>query len=206
MCVLAKYEPACNIGRYKWDYKLAKDYPALKKLNMYLIELEDLEEFVGKYNKHYYVIAPSWAFNKIRRKIKEKEFIKNNWNRISFYKIQEEQKERFKPLEDRNKSYFAKKLTVTNDYVFINKNFRDWHNLYVIVSKHKLNIDEINDVFSQISNLDSSGSLCDYLVLKDIGFINLEMCFFHEEFSHLGEREENGEKILMYYCPWRLIE
>lgn len=202
MCIFAKYEPASSTGMYKWDYKLDRDYSALNKLNRYLLELKDLKEFVRRYTNHYYVIAPLWAFSKIRRRLKEREFLKGNWSKISFCKIQEEQKERFEPLEDRVKTYYMKEMTLLEDFEFINDNYREWRNLYIFVSEYELNIDEVNSVFSQIAFFNFSNSLLDYLVLKNIGFINLEMYFFHEEHSYEGKDEE----ILMYYCPWKLTK
>lgn len=71
---------------------------------------------------------------------------------------------------------------------------------------HEFNIDTINDIFSQIEYMEDSNSLFDYLVSKRIGVINLFISLFHEEYSHVGKREGKGEKILMYYSPWKLTE
>lgn len=206
MCILAKYEPACSTGMYEWDYKIDREYSALNQLNRYLIELEDLQEFTNKYNNHfYYVIVPLCGGTKVQRKRKEIEFLKNNWSKIEFLKIQEEQKEWFEPLEDRVTLFFLKELNKTSDFVFVEEHYWYWDSLYIIVTSHELNKDEINDTFSQIASFDFSNSFLDYLLLKNIGFMHLEQSFFHEEHS-LGIREEKGEKILMYYCPWKVSE
>lgn len=206
MCILAKYEPASDIGAYEWDYKLSNNYPVLNNINRYLIELEDLKEFVNKHRNYYYAIAPLWGWNKIQRKLREREFQKDNWSRIDFCKIEEEQREQYKHLEDRLTIYYAKQLNNHCDYSMISKNYWDWRNLYVIVSRQEPSNNQINNIFSQLSYFNSSNSMFDYLVLQDIGFIDLHPSFFHEEYSHRGKRQENGEKILIYYCPWRLVE
>lgn len=206
MCILAKYEPASDIGTYEWDYKLSNNYPVLNNINRYLVELEDLNEFINKYKNYYYAIAPLWGWNKIQRKLREREFQKDNWSRIDFCKIEEEQREQYKHLEDRLTIYYAKQLNNYCDYSMISKNYWDWRNLYIIVSRQELNSNQINNIFSQLSYFNSSNSMFDYLVLQDIGFIYLHPTFFHEEYSHSDKRQENGEKILIYYCPWRLVE
>lgn len=207
MCILAKYEPACNTGMYKWDYKIDREYSALSQLNRYLIELENLQEFIQKYSNHfYYVIAPLNGGTNVQRKRKEMEFLKNNWSKIEFLKIQEEQKGQFEPLEDRITRFYEKKLTQISDFNFIEEHYWYWGSLNILVTSHELNKDEVNDTFSQISSFDFSNSFFDYLILNKIGLINLEMSFFHEEHSHLGTRNGKGEEILMYYCPWKVSE
>ncbi|KEH92451.1 hypothetical protein [Clostridium botulinum] len=203
MCILAKYEPASNVGKYSWDYKLEHEYSALDKINMCLIELEDLKEFTDKHEKHYYAIAPLKGYGKIRRKLKEKQFIKCNWSKIDFFEIQEELKNSFEPIEDRVTSYYFTEINKDTKFDYINNNYLEWDNLYIVVSEKELSSYDINNMFSQIYyfNRVKSNSLFDYLILKNIGFINLDVSFFHEEYSHENQRCGKGEKILMYYYP-----
>lgn len=35
---LAKYEPASNVGAYKWDYKFDNNIEAMRLINRYLIK------------------------------------------------------------------------------------------------------------------------------------------------------------------------
>lgn len=205
MCILAKYEPASKTGMHEWDYKIDSGYSALDKLNRYLIELEALEEFINKYNtRFYYAIAPLNGGTKIQRKRKEIEFLKNNWCKMEFLEIQEERREWFESIEDRITFYYQKELNNKSDFAFIEENYWYWNNLYIIVTSHELDGNETNIIVSQIASLDFSSSLLDYLIYKNIGLINLDMSFFHEEHSHLAMREGKGEKILVYYCPWKL--
>ncbi|MCD3298224.1 hypothetical protein, partial [Clostridium botulinum] len=161
MCILAKYEPASNVGKYSWDYKLEHEYSALDKINMCLIELEDLKEFTDNHRKHYYAIAPLRGDGKIRRKLKEKEFIKYNWIKIDFLDIQEESKNYFETIEDRVTSYYFTEINKDTKFHYINNNYFEWYNLYIIVSEKELSGYEINNMFSQIYyfNMVKSNSL-----------------------------------------------
>jgi hypothetical protein len=204
MCILGRYEPACNTGGYEWDYKFDYGYPTLKKLNRYLVELDDLDDFIDKYENHYYIITPLPGWSKIQRKLHERKFEKDNWFKIDFCKIEEEKESEYKPIEDRVTSYYAKKLDNSFDFKLINENYSNWRNLYIIVSKKEYSVSEVNGIFSQIVYLKQSNAIFDYLILENIGFFNLRTSFFHEEYSRIGKAEGIEEKILIYYCPWKL--
>lgn len=92
-------------------------------------------------------------------------------------------------------SYYAKELIESTEFEFIKEKYREWHNLYIIVSKHEISMDEVNSIFSQITYLSFSNSLLDYLILKNIGFINLEMYFFMKNIVMQEGEKEKGRKF-----------
>lgn len=205
---LAKYEPASKIGDYKWDYKYHNTAKELNLLNRYLIERESLNGFIDLVYYQFYIITPIEKDNKIQNLLYEKQLQKRKFTKLNYLYVRDEKLySYYQPVEVRTIKYFYKKTEPKESTNWSGELFEGDTESYILFSKKEINegtiiefLEQKNQEVNRYST--PSDEVFNFLIRNNLALVYNHISFFHEECSHL--RQRNSEEVFICYSPFRI--
>jgi hypothetical protein len=201
--IFQKHEPANIKKEYftiikiekdtkKWQFK---DFPnCVNSLNRYLIEKEDICEFINYLTTTYdiysfvYFATKSNHLTKVQKIIKQRNFQKNGWEK-----------------SDEIDDLYVYKISCFNEVQASLIDDYDVDTIFVFLEKGR-NINNINKILKEFSYFSQPKDIGSFYLTKDsisalldykIGSINMQGDFY--------ERNANEERsIFICYVPWKL--